>query len=79
MNNDTVYSPPNSQLCSTYSDLSPRLERIEAKLDDHLERVARNEQDISWLRGHLKIATSLVLAVISFLGVTLFNLLFPKH
>jgi hypothetical protein len=56
--------------------IDQRLQRIEDKLDSHLERVTKVEKDIEWLRGHLSIATSMVLGIISFLGVVLYNFLF---
>ena len=57
--------------------LAARLDRIEAKLDDHLERVSKAEKDIEWLRGHLRISTAVFLAVVGGLGTLLLNTLFP--
>lgn len=54
-----------------------RLERIEGKLDSHLDRVSRLESDVSWLRGYSRIATTVFLAVIGALGTVLLNLVFP--
>lgn len=48
-----------------FDKLHSRLSRIEGKLDDHLERLSKNENDIHWIRGHLKIATGFVLSIIT--------------
>jgi len=58
--------------------LLERLEKIEEKLDSHLERVSKLEKDVEWLRGHLTIATSIFLGILGFLGVALYNLLFGE-
>lgn len=68
--------PP--QIQQTLSAMDTRLGRIEDKLDDHLVRVSKAETSINWIQGHLRIATSIILAVMAFLGVTLFNILFHK-
>lgn len=48
--------------------LDERLDRIELKLDDHLERVSKAETSINWIQGHLKVATTILL---SFIGATI--------
>lgn len=55
-----------------------RLERIEGKLDTHLERVTKAESDISWLRGHVRLSTTIFLAVVGTLGTVLLYQLFPQ-
>lgn len=52
-----------------------QLDRIETKLDGHLERVSKLEQDVNWLRGHLQVATAIVISVIGFLGTFLWKLI----
>ena len=42
-----------------------RLDKIEAKLDSHLERVTRNEEGLESVRGHIKLIMSVLLAVVS--------------
>lgn len=44
--------------------IDARLDRIEQKLDSHLDRVSKNEADISWIKGHVKIVTTLAIAVL---------------
>lgn len=46
-------------------DIDRRLERIEDKLDSHLDRVSRVEEAVSGMRGNVRILFSLVLAGIS--------------
>lgn len=45
--------------------IDAKLERIEAKLDTHLEKAIRNEEAIASIRGHIKVIASVGLAVIS--------------
>lgn len=58
-------------------DLGTRLDRIEAKLDNHLERVSGLEKDVSWLRGHARIATTVFLAALGGLGTYLLHYIIP--
>jgi hypothetical protein len=53
-----------------------RLERIEAKLDSHLERVSAAETSINWIQGHLKIATAIVLSALGGMATILVKYLF---
>ena len=39
-------------------------ERVEDKLDNHLSRLSKAEEAIVWMRGHLKISTTIVMSVI---------------
>ena len=46
-----------------------KLESIEDKLDDHLERLSKAENSIEWLKMHLKGMTTIGLTIIlSLLG-----------
>lgn len=40
-----------------------RLEQLETKLDNHLERIAKAETAIEWMRGHLKITTTVFITI----------------
>lgn len=53
--------------------IEKRLERIEAKLDNHLERVAKSEEAINGMRGQIKLLMSAVLTVISAGAAAFFN------
>ena len=41
-----------------------KVDRIDDKLDVHIQRIAKTEQDISWLKGHVKIVTTLGITII---------------
>lgn len=56
------------QISELKEHLDTRLDRIEEKLGDHLERISKAEEAITWIKGHLKISVSLLLAALS--GVT---------
>lgn len=45
--------------------LDDRIDRLETKLDDHLGRISKAEESIEWLKGHVKISISVLLAFIS--------------
>lgn len=45
--------------------LDSRLDRIEGKIDQHLERISKAEESISWIKGHIKLGASLLVAVLS--------------
>lgn len=55
--------------------LDQRLDKLEDKLDTHLERIARSEEAISWLKGHVKIVTTIVLAGFGFVATALYNII----
>lgn len=42
-----------------------RFDRLEVKLDDHLGRLSKAEEAIEWMKGHLKISTTFVLALVA--------------
>ena len=50
-----------------------RLERIEAKLDSHLERVTKAETNINWIQGHLKISTAIALSAVGGMATFIFK------
>lgn len=60
-------------LDNRFDDLGRKLERVEAKLDNHLERLSRAEASIEWLRGHAKIVTTVILTVAGFIATLYFN------
>jgi Holliday junction resolvasome RuvABC endonuclease subunit len=55
--------------------LDSRLDRLEGKLDDHLERISKAEASIEWLRGHAKIVTTLILTALSGAVIAAWSLL----
>ena len=48
-----------------------RLDKIEEKLDKHLEQVSINKADITWLRGHVNVQLSFIL---SLAGAVIFSM-----
>ena len=50
-----------------------RFDRLEDKLDNHLERLTRAEEAIVWMRGHLKISTTFILTLIGSAIAAYFN------
>jgi hypothetical protein len=52
-----------------------RLDKLEEKLDNHLERISRAEASIEWIRGHLKISVSILVAALAGMAGALFNYL----
>lgn len=51
-----------------------RFDRLETKLDDHLQRLSKAEAAIEWLKGHVKLTTAIGLAVVG----TVFGWWFTK-
>lgn len=41
-----------------------KLDQINIKLDNHLERLSHAEEAIIWMKGHIKIVTTLAITVI---------------
>lgn len=56
-----------------FDSIDSRLERVELKLDDHLQRLSTAEASIEWLRGHVKVFTTIILAAAGFLASLYFN------
>jgi hypothetical protein len=58
--------------------IDARLDRIETKLDDHLERVSRAEESIRWLQGHVKFTVSVAITLVGGLLTYIFTILRKK-
>jgi quinol-cytochrome oxidoreductase complex cytochrome b subunit len=56
-----------------FDSVDKRLERVEEKLDDHLGRLSTAEASIEWLRGHVKIFTTIIIASAGFLASLYFK------
>ncbi len=54
-------------------DLKTQLNRIEAKLDSHIERITQTETDMKWVKGAVKVGMTLILTVLSGLISLLFG------
>ena len=44
--------------------MDARFDRLEDKVDNHLERLSKAEAAIEWLKGHVKFTTAVGLAVV---------------
>lgn len=60
-------------LDNRFDALDSRLDRVEYKLDSHLERLSKAEASIEWLRGHAKIVTTVILTVAGFIATLYFT------
>lgn len=48
-----------------FGRIEQRLDRIEGKLDNHLERVAKVEEAVEGMRGHIRLILSAITAVVT--------------
>lgn len=55
--------------------LGGKLDRIEDKLDSHLERISKAETSIEWLRGHANISVTLLIAALTGLAAVVYEYL----
>jgi len=53
--------------------LDSRFDRLEDKVDNHLERISKAESSIEWIRGQVNLITALVLAVAGFFATAYFQ------
>lgn len=67
-----------SELQSLSAHLDRRLDRIEGKLDTHLDRISAAETNIDWLRGHAKVTVSLAIALAGSLAGALYKLFLAR-
>lgn len=44
--------------------INSKLDRLDNKLDAHLERISKSEEAIVWLKGHVKIVTTIGISAI---------------
>lgn len=63
----------NDSLDSSQS-INARLDRIEEKLDQHLERSLKTETDVHWIKGAAKTSFAFLTAIISAIIGALLNL-----
>lgn len=41
-----------------------KVDEMDRKLDDHLERLSKAESSIEWLKGHVKITVTLIMTAL---------------
>ena len=41
-----------------------RFDKLDDKLTSHLDRISKTEESIIWLKGHVKISTTLLITII---------------
>lgn len=58
--------------------LDTRLDKLEDKLDNHLERIAKSEASIEWLKGHVRVSISILLASLTGLATVAYQFLGGK-
>lgn len=54
-----------------FNRLHSRFDKVEEKLDSHLDRLSRAEEAIQWLKGHVNLVTAVGLALVGTL-ITLY-------
>lgn len=55
--------------------LDSRLDKLEDKLDNHVERISKAEASIEWLRGHVKVMTLIAVALMSGMASAIYQYL----
>lgn len=63
-NTRDIISHIDSRLIQLEERASKRLDKIEEKLDTYTEGAAAAKADINWLKGYVKITTTLLITVI---------------
>ena len=55
------------------SRLEKRLDKIEHKLDLHLQKAAANEVDLRWIKGYVKLSLTVIVAIGTGMVTTMFK------
>ncbi len=63
------------QLNELKEHLDARLDKIEDKLDNHLERISKAEASIEWIKGHLRVSVSIFIAALTGMAGALYTYL----
>lgn len=58
--------------------LDRRLDQIEGKLDNHLERISKAEEAIVWIKGHVRLVMTLVITMMGGLVTAIYQLVTGK-
>lgn len=62
-----------SEMKDYFDKVDARFDRIESKLDNYLERTARNEEAIQGMKGQIKIVLSTIIGVLTAAVAALFD------
>lgn len=54
--------------------LERRLDKIEQKLDKHLETTTTHESDLKWVKGYIKFSLTSLIALVGAVSTALFKL-----
>lgn len=47
--------------------IEEKIDRIDEKLDSHLDRLSKAEEAIVWMKGHIKLVTTIGITVVGLL------------
>lgn len=57
-----------------------RFDRIEAKLDQYTTETTKNTNDLTWVKGYVRISISIFITIISYVASQLFGIhIFPPR
>lgn len=59
-----------------HKEMVTRFDRLEKKLDSYSEETVRNAQDISWVKGYIKIGTGAIISAVIALFSTLAHIIY---
>lgn len=63
------------ELLELKEHLDHRLDKLEDKMDNHIERIVKTEADVSWIRGSFKIIVSIIVAILGFISHNIYHLI----
>ena len=55
--------------------MDARFDKVEGKLDNHLDRLSKAEEAIMWMRGHLKVTTMIVISIAGWVASRYFDII----
>lgn len=62
-----------AKMADEFQQINAKLDRVEAKLDDHLMRISKVEEAAKWTQGYIKIMTAIFLGVCSWIASRYFG------
>lgn len=58
--------------------IEARLDKIEEKLDKHIQLTTENEVDLRWVKGSIKLALSAIIGIIGSMAAIVFEFILKK-